>query len=112
MATAATPGTLDAAFGTAGKVTTNYSSTVPVFGEGRGVAEQSDGKYVVCGDSTEGTVQHYALLRYNADGTQDGTFGTGGLVRTLTLGGYSICNMVAIQPSDQKIVAVGFNDAN
>jgi len=67
-------GTLDPAFGTGGRVMT-------VIGTGSedviyGIAVQPDGKILVAGRGNYA----FALARYNANGTLDATFGTGGKV--------------------------------
>ncbi len=70
-----TDGTLDNSFGTAGIVTTpvgNYGNVI------RDVALQVDGKIVVGGTSFVTPVTDMLLLRYNADGSIDSSFGTGG----------------------------------
>ncbi|HEV8268515.1 MAG TPA: hypothetical protein VGR00_09790, partial [Thermoanaerobaculia bacterium] len=95
-------GTPDPGFGMGGLVTTNVGSTSDT---ARAVVVQADGKIVVAGASTVNGLGGFALARYNADGTLDATFGTGGLVRTL----YGCCasvNALAIQ-MDGKIVAAG-----
>ena len=65
------------------------------------VEVQSDGKVLAIGGGT-GAV----LVRYNADGTLDATFGTGGTVLTIVDGGTTTASKAAIQP-DGKIVVVG-----
>lgn len=96
-------GELDMAFGNQGRVTTDF------FGQSDiafAVASQSDRKIVVgglCGSIGFGT--HFALARYNADGTLDEQFGLHGQVVT-SVGLFDRINAVAIQP-DGKIVAVG-----
>lgn len=98
-------GELDMAFGNQGRVTTDF------FGESDiafAVASQSDRKIVVgghCGSSSLGT--HFALARYNADGTRDKRFGVHGRVFTNVSGGvFDQISALAIQP-DGKIVAAG-----
>ena len=79
----------------------------------RAIAIQHDGKIVVAGQFFNGTTTHFALVRYNADGTLDTTsFGptvspgvTSGIVTT-PIGASSFAFDVAIQP-DGKIVAAG-----
>jgi uncharacterized delta-60 repeat protein len=100
-------GAPDTTFGNFGLVTTDVSRSGPG-DSGRAVAIQSDGKIVVAGYSYDSTrFEEFALLRYNADGTLDTGFGSGGIVVT-TIGdttedrGYA----VAIQ-SDGKIVVAG-----
>jgi uncharacterized delta-60 repeat protein len=93
-------GSLDASFGTGGFVTTD------LFGgndRATGLALQKDGKIVAVG--VGGPSFDFALARYNADGTLDTTFGSGGLVTT-DFGSFQSANGVAIQ-SDGKIVAAG-----
>src|SRR3989475_1320851 len=73
-----TDGTLDTAgFGNPnGYVTTN----VGAFDNGFAVAVQPlDGKIVVAGNADAGMGDRLALLRYNANGSPDSGFGTGGL---------------------------------
>jgi len=61
------------------------NAAFPTSDGGEAVAVQADGKVVVAG-STSATTPNapldFALTRFNADGTLDTTFGTGGLVRT------------------------------
>ena len=57
----AQPGSLDASFGTGGKVTTPIGSGAT----GNSVAIQSDGKILVAGWSNNGTNDDFALVRYN-----------------------------------------------
>ncbi|HYI02635.1 hypothetical protein [Hyalangium sp.] len=73
-------GTLDTTFGTGGTVTTAFGNgTDRAFA----ITVQADGKIVVGGESTvTGTGQDFALARYNADGSLDTGFGTGGKVLT------------------------------
>jgi uncharacterized delta-60 repeat protein len=97
-----TNGTLDATFGTGGKVTTNYVD----FDYETSMALQSDGKIVVAGSIIVNNSPDFALLRYNSNGTLDATFGSGGKVTT-RWGGPAQSYGVAIQ-SDGKIVATGY----
>src|SRR3954451_11310357 len=72
-------GALDPTFGTGGKVLTDFGS----FSDNAGsVAVQAAGKIVVAGSAYGGasTGPDFALARYNADGTLDSGFGTGGKV--------------------------------
>ncbi|HLL16743.1 MAG TPA: Calx-beta domain-containing protein [Pyrinomonadaceae bacterium] len=95
-----TPGALDPTFDTDGKVVTSFPKGLDI---ARDVALQADGKIVVAGSSGS----DFALARYNADGSLDTTFGTGGRVHTdfpLAQGGFA--NALVIQP-DGKIVLAG-----
>ncbi|MCX6928093.1 MAG: choice-of-anchor D domain-containing protein [Verrucomicrobia bacterium] len=105
-------GILDATFGSGGKVTTSISGNS---GEmGRSVAVQTDVKIVVAGYSDNGTVKYdFALVRYQADGTLDSTFGIGGKVTTPIGSGDDQGYSVAVQ-RDGKIVVAGdsYNGSN
>jgi uncharacterized delta-60 repeat protein len=97
-------GSLDATFGTGGKVTTSIGSSKDY---GVAAAIQIDDKIVVAGASNNGSDEDFALVRYNSDGSLDATFGTGGIVTT-PIGSYiDAAYAVAIQ-DDDKIVAVGY----
>jgi uncharacterized delta-60 repeat protein len=75
----------------------------------KGIAVQSDGKSVVAGYAENGEKQVMALMRLNADGLPDTSFGAFGKVTT-ALGTVSTrANAVLIQP-DGKIVAAGAVD--
>jgi uncharacterized delta-60 repeat protein len=75
------------------------------------VALQGDGK-IVAGGRTWGTADDSFLVRrYSADGTADSTFGSNGAVTTnFTKGKTDEIYALAIQPVDQKIVAVGYSN--
>lgn len=86
-------GTLDETYGDAG---------IALFpGGGRGVARQSDGKYVLGG--VEDLVP--TIYRMNADGTPDLTFGDGDGKVTFGPGAASVVRVIV--QDDGKIVAVG-----
>ncbi len=92
-------GTLDASFGSGGKVITdNLGFNDRAFS----VVLQSDGKIVVGGFSGS---SDFFLTRYHTDGTLDSSFGTGGKVST-DFGNGDNGNALAIQ-SDGKIVLAG-----
>jgi uncharacterized delta-60 repeat protein len=91
-------GSLDTGFGSGGKVTTDFGGSDAA----SALAIQSDGRIVAAGRSGSGD---FALARYNADGSLDPTFGSGGKVTT-DLGGFDVALGVALQ-GDGKIVAVG-----
>jgi len=75
-------GSLDAAFGTDGKVLTAVSKDN--WDEAQGVAVEADGKLLVAGWTYEGNSSsgNTALLRYDADGALDASFGKAGIVIT------------------------------
>jgi uncharacterized delta-60 repeat protein len=93
-----TDGSLDATFGTNGKVTTGFSD----YAFANAVAIQSDGKIVVGGVAGDA----FALARYDTDGSPDPTFSADGKVKTNLTSGFDRANGVAIQ-ADGKIVAGG-----
>lgn len=99
-------GTLDMSFGNAGTVIT---STSIGYESAYSIAVQSDGKIVVSGESQNGTVEgdyNIVLVRYNADGSPDAGFGTGGVIIRPVSSGWDLSGSVLIQP-DGKIVVGG-----
>ncbi len=100
------PGTLDSTFGTGGTVITPIGKSASV----GGVVLQADGKLVVAGSSGDDSLQStFALVRYNADGSLDSGFGSGGKVSVPSLSvTYAFGQGVALQP-DGKIIAAGHN---
>lgn len=99
----AAAGTLDLSFGNGGKVLTDIAQSND---EANGVAIQSDGKIVVVGSSSLGSISDFAVLRYNTNGTLDATFGNGGKVTTDFNNQSDVATAVAIQ-RDGKIVVAG-----
>lgn len=93
-------------FGTSGLVTTDIGGSAD---SARSIEIQSDGKIVVAGQSNLGAVNgnDFALARYNADGSLDSTFGSGGLVTTSLGGTDDIVWGLAVEP-DGQIVAAGY----
>jgi uncharacterized delta-60 repeat protein len=99
-------GSLDAGFGTGGKVTTDFTGFVD---EANGVAVQADGKLVAVGVARFPTgldFSDFALARYQPNGTLDAGFGTGGKVTTDFSGGEDLGQAVAVQ-GDGRLVAAG-----
>ena len=75
----------------------------------RSVALQADGKILVAGSSSNLNITNFSLVRYNADGSLDTSFGTGGKVTT-SLGSHSATgNSVALQVDGKILVAGGAN---
>jgi uncharacterized delta-60 repeat protein len=79
-----TNGTFDATFGTGGSV---YTDVGPgTYGQGFAVVIQPDGRIIVAGSAgtTNGYIatSSFALIRYNPNGSLDGSFGSGGEVTT------------------------------
>ena len=74
--------------------------------EASAVSIQPDGKIVVAGSSNNGLNFNFAIVKYNANGTLDLTFGKGGMVTTMIQNRDDKASSLAIQ-SDGKIVAAG-----
>lgn len=92
-------GSLDPGFGTGGLVTTDFGGD----DFARALVLQDDGKLVAAGGSFDGS--DFALARYEADGSLDPTFGTGGLVTT-DFGGDDEAFALVLQ-EDGRLVAAG-----
>jgi uncharacterized delta-60 repeat protein len=96
-------GSLDSTFGTGGKVVTDATPgpdpafDVKVTSTGKIVVGGSTGFYPGGGD--------FLLLRYNADGSLDSSFGSGGIVTT-DFGGADSAFSIGLS-TDGKIVAAG-----
>ena len=94
-------GTLDSGFGRGGQVTTEFFAP-PMAGAQEladAVLVQPDGKILVGGSATQGQIKFApkqpALLRLNANGTPDTTFGTGGRVLSAGPGNISALGLAA-----------------
>lgn len=99
-------GSLDASFGTAGVVLTNFGGTEQALD----VTIQSDGKIVAVGQSNVNGADEFAVARYNRDGTLDTTFDGDGRVLT-SFGAQSAAAAAVALQSDGRIVAAGFSSA-
>ena len=100
-------GTLDTGFGTAGQVTISLTGIVD--DSTADVAIQADGKIVVVGAARSGGVSlpnNFAIVRFNADGTPDSTFGTNGKTFVDFFGAHDEATAVLVQP-DGRILAIG-----
>ena len=96
-----TDGTLDATFGGVdGKVTTTFAGSNQ--DRAYSVLVQPDGKVVVAG---AGYGVDFSLVRYNTDGSLDGTFGVGGMVLTDFAGNQDVGLAVVRQPDGRLLVA-------
>jgi uncharacterized delta-60 repeat protein len=97
-------GTLDATFGTNGRITSTGVSQ----NYGEDIIVQPDGKIVIVVASFRSTDTSFTqLVRYNANGTLDNTFGTAGKVKTAIETGFT-AGSITLQ-TDGKIIAVGAN---
>ena len=101
-------GNLDPSFGNSGKILTSITSGQD---KAYGVQIQTDGKIVVAGYSTSTiTGKDFTLIRYNANGTPDSTFGNTGIVtKDLQMGSDDVAFCIALQ-TDGKIVLGGYSD--
>ncbi len=97
-------GCLDPSFGTAGKLTTNFTTQNDGIG---GIVLQSDGKIVAAGAAGSGPALDatIALSRYNADGSLDASFGIGGKVTVSFGGSEEFASAIALQPDGRLVVA-------
>jgi uncharacterized delta-60 repeat protein len=100
---AAAPGDLDPTFGTGGVAIL----PVAVHSYANAVAIQPDGKILLAGYAyTGGSGGDMAVVRVDAAGALDPSFGTGGLV-TLPAGVQSLAYAVALQPDGAIVVGGG-----
>lgn len=95
-------GTLDASFGSGGKL-------VMVVGSGysgaSAIALQSDGKLLFAAQCVSGSKIDFCTLRYNANGTLDTSFGSGG-IRVTSIGtGNDYVTATTLQSDDKLILA-------
>ena len=109
----AASGDLDLFFGQAGRVTIDFNRSTD---RASAVAIQTDGKLVAGGFAFSNgvvptSIDLFALVRLNSDGTLDNSFGTGGKATTDFGGAVNEIKALAIQ-SDGKIVAAGFVQGN
>ena len=95
-------GSLDTTFDGDGKRIDEFGN---LNSSAQGVALQPDGKIIVAGYADTSLDLDFAVMRYNADGTLDTSFGGDGKVTT-DIKGDDIGNAVAIQ-ADGKIVVAG-----
>jgi uncharacterized delta-60 repeat protein len=103
-------GAADTSFGTSGQATAAFTNFINTPYD---AALQPDGKIVVVGDaeSADGTLNEFAVARFNANGILDSGFGTGGKVTTNFVGVHSggesnPAYVVLVQP-DGKIIVGG-----
>ena len=97
-------GDLDTSFGGTGKVTTPFGREEDV---ATSVVLQPDGKIVCSGYSSSALSTVAFVARYNADGSLDTSFGTGGKVTENFGGSFTLATSIGLQ-ADGKIVAAGY----
>jgi uncharacterized delta-60 repeat protein len=103
-----TDGSLDASFGSGGRVITHLGDRADGSDGVGGLAIQpGDGRIVAAGSAQDSsTGNDFALARYNLDGSLDTSFDGDGRVTTDFSGNSESANGVALQP-DGRIVAAG-----
>jgi uncharacterized delta-60 repeat protein len=97
-------GTLDATFGAGGKV------LVPVGSENdyaNAIVKQNDGKFVLAGWCTNGSINQMCLLRLNANGSVDTTFGNNGRVVENIFQGATDRRATALAMDGSRIIVTG-----
>jgi uncharacterized delta-60 repeat protein len=100
-------GSPDTAFGSRGKVTTDFTDNFGLLlssGIG-GLALQGDGKIVAVGEAS----YYFALARYNANGSPDTGFGSGGKVTTVIAGLGAYARSVVLQADGKMVVAGSYS---
>ncbi|MDQ4120955.1 MAG: hypothetical protein M3209_05875 [Acidobacteriota bacterium] len=98
------PGDLDTTFGVGGKLLSGLGGAED---SAQATAAQTDGKLVVAGHAAQGSVFQGMLVRYNADGSIDSSFGAGGRIRISTPQAVSVFLLAVKIQSDGKIVVAG-----
>jgi uncharacterized delta-60 repeat protein len=102
-------GSVDTTWGSNGHVYTDFTG---VDSEANAIVLLGDGKFIVAGSTyhqSQSNDGDFALARYNADGTLDTTFGSGGKVTTDFAGnGNDHGQALLVQPGDGKIVLAGW----
>ncbi|TAL47629.1 MAG: hypothetical protein EPN89_08335 [Methylovulum sp.] len=97
-------GSLDTGFDGDGKITTSFGSDADDYGNS--VTVQADGKILVAGTSSLGSISDIALVRYNNDGSLDTRFNGDGKVTTDFGSSFDYGNSVTVQ-ADGKILVAG-----
>ncbi|MFM9986956.1 MAG: delta-60 repeat domain-containing protein, partial [Flavobacteriales bacterium] len=96
-------GSLDLNFDSDGLVTTAVGASHE---RAFSVVLQSDGKIIVAGNSFNGAVVDFAIVRYNTDGSLDNSFDLDGIVTT-TFGPWDAYGVSAAIQADGKILVAG-----
>ena len=102
-------GSLDASFGTEGKVVTSFSNLGE---EAKAVVLQSDGKIVIAGYiNFAATGKDFFAARYLEDGTLDNTFGSNGFTAIdVQLGSEDIVHSIALDNNGGVLLAGNSDD--
>jgi uncharacterized delta-60 repeat protein len=96
-------GALDPTFGSGGMVTTAIGSGNAA---AKGVIVEPDGNLVIAGHAVVGGDRDVLVARYDANGTLDPTFGTGGIVTTPVGSSYDQAEAL-VRQSDRRLVVAG-----
>jgi uncharacterized delta-60 repeat protein len=99
-----TNGSPDGGFGTGGKVMTDLGTRDD---RAFGLLVQPNGMLVVAGQTFSFDLLDVALVRYQANGTVDAAFGSGGTVVLAVSGGHDAARAIARQ-GDGKLVVAGY----
>lgn len=108
---AALPGTLDSGFNSDGKLTTETGTQYSI---AEAVIQQKDGKLVAAGLGRDFLANEYiSVVRYNANGTPDNSFGSAGIVNT-NVGIGDAAAFAVVQQTNGSLVIAGrsFNAIN
>jgi len=95
-----TDGSFDDTFGNNGIVITDIGNDFA-----NSIAIQQDGKIVLAGSTTTGTLYDFATLRYNQDGSLDETFGENGAIITSFGAGDDEGSSVVIRNNGEILIA-------
>ncbi|MFA6457649.1 MAG: T9SS type A sorting domain-containing protein [Bacteroidota bacterium] len=98
-------GSVDADFGTGGKVITDFENGTDV---ATAACIQNGNKIVVAGNSFRDGNNYCVLARYNSNGTLDSTFGILGKVTTLAVLGADYITGISVQ-NDGKLAVSGYS---
>lgn len=99
-------GSLDLGFGNNGKVLTSIASSPT--SSATDIKVQDDGKIIVAGISVIGQIVKFLVLRYEANGSLDNSFGNSGIVTTAFGQDSDYAMSLAIQ-NDGKIIVAGYS---
>ena len=101
-------GSVDTSFGTNGEVISTVGGSIA---KANAMAIQTDGRIVLAG-ATSDSPGEFALLRLNADGSHDASFGGGAGVTTAIAGTTGTWGDAVAVQRDGKIVAAGKTDTD
>lgn len=102
----ASNGKVDSSFGVNGKVTASLGE----FNSANAVALLPDGKIVVAGTTSQNSISHFVVMRFNNDGTLDYSFSSDGKLsiafQSSPTSNFASAYSIALQP-DGKIIVAG-----